>query len=101
MSKPFLSIENLTQIYPDGGGGDLTVRLEVNTHDEIGDLAPLMQVKLLRVIQEKCIRRIGVRFRIVNCNLRVTCITIGSTAWIQVWIMVTKEPIDNPRSMCI
>ena len=25
MSKPFLSIENLTQIYPDGQGGDLTV----------------------------------------------------------------------------
>jgi nitrate/nitrite transport system ATP-binding protein len=25
MSKPFLSIENLTQVYPDGQGGDLTV----------------------------------------------------------------------------
>ena len=25
MSKPFLSVENLTQVYPNGQGGDLTV----------------------------------------------------------------------------
>jgi nitrate/nitrite transport system ATP-binding protein len=42
MSKPFLSIENLTQIYPDGGGGDLTVFENANFGVEKGEFVVIL-----------------------------------------------------------
>ncbi len=42
MSKPFLSIENLTQIYPDGQGGDLTVFENANFGIEKGEFVVIL-----------------------------------------------------------
>ncbi|MBA9901211.1 sigma-54-dependent transcriptional regulator [Burkholderia cepacia] len=42
--------------------------------DEIGDLPLAMQVKLLRVLQEKHVRRVGAE-RDVACNFRLVCAT--------------------------
>ena len=42
MSKPFLSIENLTQIYPDGQGGDLTVFENANFGVEKGEFVVIL-----------------------------------------------------------
>ncbi|WP_028730827.1 sigma-54 dependent transcriptional regulator [Pandoraea sp. E26] len=42
--------------------------------DEIGDLPLSMQVKLLRVLQEKHVRRVGGE-HIVECNFRLVCAT--------------------------
>lgn len=42
MSKPFLSIENLTQVYPDGQGGDLTVFENANFGVEKGEFVVIL-----------------------------------------------------------
>lgn len=42
MAKPFLSIENLTQIYPDGQGGDLTVFENANFGVEKGEFVVIL-----------------------------------------------------------
>ncbi|WP_438396888.1 sigma-54-dependent transcriptional regulator [Caballeronia sp. DA-9] len=42
--------------------------------DEIGDLPLAMQVKLLRVLQEKRVRRVGAE-RDIECNFRLVCAT--------------------------
>jgi len=42
MSKPFLSIENLTQVYPDGQGGDLTVFEDATFGVEKGEFVVIL-----------------------------------------------------------
>jgi DNA-binding NtrC family response regulator len=42
--------------------------------DEIGDMPPLMQVKLLRAIQERQITRVGAE-RALSVNIRLVCAT--------------------------
>jgi nitrate/nitrite transport system ATP-binding protein len=42
MSKPFLSVENLTQIYPDGQGGDLTVFEDATFGVEKGEFVVIL-----------------------------------------------------------
>ena len=42
MSKPFLSIENLTQVYPDGQGGELTVFENANFGVEKGEFVVIL-----------------------------------------------------------
>ncbi len=42
MSKPFLSIENLTQVYPDGQGGKLTVFENANFGVEKGEFVVIL-----------------------------------------------------------
>ena len=42
MSKPFLSIENLTQVYPDGQGGELTVFENANFGIEKGEFVVIL-----------------------------------------------------------
>src|SRR5210317_2436180 len=42
MAKPFLSIENLTQVYPDGQGGDLTVFENANFGVEKGEFVVIL-----------------------------------------------------------
>ena len=42
MSKPFLSIDNLTQVYPDGQGGDLTVFENANFGVEKGEFVVIL-----------------------------------------------------------
>lgn len=42
MSKPFLSIENLTQVYPDGQGGNLTVFENANFGVEKGEFVVIL-----------------------------------------------------------
>jgi len=42
--------------------------------DEIGDMSPSMQVKLLRVLQERCFERVGNHVPI-RCNVRIVAAT--------------------------
>lgn len=42
MSKPFLSVENLTQVYPDGQGGDLTVFEDATFGIEKGEFVVIL-----------------------------------------------------------
>ena len=42
--------------------------------DEIGDMSLQMQVKLLRVLQERCFERVGSN-RVIQCNVRIIAAT--------------------------
>lgn len=42
--------------------------------DEIGDMSPNLQVKLLRILQERCFERVG-GTKVININLRVIAAT--------------------------
>jgi len=44
--------------------------------DEIGDMSPDLQVKVLRVLQERCFERVG-GIKEINIDIRVVAATIG------------------------
>jgi len=67
--NPGLSLEQ-----PQGGSGLLNQQRGTLFLDEIGDLPPMMQSKLLRVLQDKEIRRLGERMPI-KIDVRVITAT--------------------------